>query len=114
MGYWQDERYFKNIDSEIRQSFIFQNIDPVNETISDEMMQTNSVSLHVRRGDYSSFGMSLIGEDYYCKAADIIKSAVKEPLFYIFSDDEYTARTIAEAAGIKYRLINHNRGKESY
>ena len=65
---------------------------PVNENfkdIIDEIKNTNSVALHIRRGDYVSyfhrFGMCSL--EYYRKAIQEIVSRVENPKFFIFSDD---------------------------
>lgn len=114
VGYWQDERYFKNVENLIREKFVFQNIDERNLKLAVEMLSCNSVSLHIRRGDYASSNMSLLGNDYYEKAVSYIKRNVESPLFYIFSDDKHEAERIAEKCRITYQLIDNNRGNDSY
>lgn len=114
-GYWQDERYFKDIENDVRIAFKFRNIDDFNKAIAQEMSNKCSVSLHVRRGDYTEFGMNLIGDDYYSEAIKYIRNSVVEmPFFYIFSDDAEIAKGIADKMGIKYSLITHNRDSDSY
>ena len=113
-GYWQDERYFKDVEEQVREAFVFQKIDEKNQYLAKEMVDGNSVSLHVRRGDYASFGMSMMGEEYYRNAVDYIMSCVETPHFYIFSDDVIAAEAMGEKIGVDYTLINHNKGQESY
>lgn len=114
-GYWQDERYFKEIELSVRDIFKFQNIDEHNKTIAQTMSKICSVSLHVRRGDYSEFGMNLIGEEYYSKAIEHIRETVgNELFFYIFSDDAEVAKRIADTMGIRYTMVSHNQGGDSY
>ena len=106
IGYWQDERYFKNVENLIREKFVFQNIDDENLNLAVEMLSCNSVSLHIRRGDYASSNMSLLNDDYYKNAVSYIKRKVESPMFYIFSDDKYEAERIAEKCKITYQLID--------
>ena len=113
-GYWQDERYFNKIEDKIRSVFTFKDIDDENNIIAQEIRQNNSVSLHVRRGDYAAFGMTILGKEYYCNAVEYIKSKVENPVFYIFSDDEAVAKTIAERCGKKSCIVNRNKGSDSY
>jgi hypothetical protein len=48
----------------------------------------NSVSIHVRRGDLKEFkDGKILAQEYYKKAIRFIKGNVKNPSFYIFSDD---------------------------
>ena len=92
-GRWQNEKYFKDIESDVRAAFRFRN--PLNAeavAIAKEIEATNSVSLHIRRGDYAAFkttqklwgGTDL---DYYHRAAKHIAAQIEHPQFYIFSDD---------------------------
>ena len=50
--------------------------------------KSNSVSLHVRRGDYLNLkNIGVLDVDYYIKAVEYIRKNVEKPTFYIFSDD---------------------------
>lgn len=113
-GYWQDERYFKDVERKVRETFVFREIDVENEVFGMEIKQRNSISLHIRRGDYAEFGMSIIGKNYYAHAVEYIKEKVETPFFYIFSDDPHEAENIAKELGIEYKLITHNRKENSY
>ena len=113
-GYWQDEQYFVDIQDVVRNSFNFVGVDERNDEIAKEMLSCNSVSLHIRRGDYNEFGMTLIGKDYYKNAIQYIKERVDNPVFYIFSDDIEESKAIADEMHINYQLISHNRGNSSY
>lgn len=113
-GYWQNEKYFKSIEKTVRDLFVFRNIDSTNEKIAKEMQGCESVSLHIRRGDYAEFGLYILEESYYKEAIKFIQSRYKMPIFYIFSDDMDESEKIANSLGIQYYLISHNRGKESY
>ncbi len=54
----------------------------------NSIKNSNSVSLHVRRGDYLKIkNINVLDVDYYMKAVDYIKKNVEKPMFYIFSDD---------------------------
>lgn len=88
MGYWQDKRYLTS-------DFIkFRNLtlSDKNKKILNEILSTNSVALHVRRGDYllpqykTIYG-NICTTEYYEKAIHIIKREISNPTFYIFSDD---------------------------
>jgi len=113
-GFWQDERYFKKVNNQVRNAFSFKDIDDFNMSIAHEMKNKNSVSLHIRRGDYAEYGMSFVDESYYRNAVKIISEKVQNPEYYIFSDDEKEAERIGRVLGISYRMINHNKGLESY
>lgn len=55
--------------------------------ISD-IKDTESVSIHFRRGDYVTNKSYLVLDlKYYYNAVELIRSKLKNPNFYIFSDD---------------------------
>ena len=97
-GYWQSEKYFKDIEPIIRQDFTIRDApDPENQKLAHTIANTNSVSLHVRRGDYVSnprilhkFGVCSL--DYYRSAVARIAEEVDDLHFFIFSDDIRWAR----------------------
>lgn len=92
-GYWQSERYFNDIPDIIRREFTLKTgIDNVNKPNYRLITSMNSVSIHVRRGDYVSdkkvnefHGICSI--EYYHKAIEQITKVISEPSFFVFSDD---------------------------
>lgn len=92
-GYFQSEYYFLKAETAIRSHFRFKN-PPAgkNEKLAEEISSCNSVSIHVRRGDYlSEINRGLFGNIctlyYYSNAISIIQKEITAPHFYIFSDD---------------------------
>lgn len=92
-GYYQSEKYFKDSELVIRREFTLKKpLDTVNEKMGKQISSCESVSVHVRRGDYISnpktnayHGTCL--QEYYCQAIDMIKDRLDNPCFYYFSDD---------------------------
>lgn len=92
-GYWQSEKYFLPIADIIRHEITLKTPPQgMNKEILQQINETLAVSLHVRRGDYVSnsaannyHGTSPL--EYYKAAVDHIAKRVKNPHFYIFSDD---------------------------
>lgn len=85
-GYWQDLIYIKEVEDELKE--IFKNnlfFNKKNE------IQGESVAVGFRRGDYLSKKNKKIYEEcplfYYKEAVTLIKEKIKNPVFYIFSDD---------------------------
>ncbi len=93
VGYWQSERYFKVIEDIIRRVFAFKtSLSARNQELADEIASCNAVSLHIRRGDYANNAKTnathgLCSLDYYKAAVHYISTRVKQPVFFIFSDD---------------------------
>lgn len=89
-GYWQSERYFKNCSTELRTLLRFKPGYVLCEAeLERRIINTNSVSVHVRRGDYVSLSAAnsfhgVCGPDYYRKAMALFPA---DTTFYVFSDD---------------------------
>ncbi|MGK2878251.1 MAG: alpha-1,2-fucosyltransferase [Solirubrobacterales bacterium] len=91
IGYWQSERYFGDIADELRAELQLPLKGELRK-IAESIQSTESVSIHVRRGDLISRPKfaKLHGSltlDYYNRAAALIADHVSNPRFFIFSDD---------------------------
>jgi len=92
-GYWQTEKYFKNIKKKLINDFaLARDISREDAALEEKIKNCNSVSLHVRRGDYvnnqnANKFHGLKGIDYYKKAIKIINKTYREFTIFIFSDD---------------------------
>lgn len=92
-GYWQNERYFIDIREALVKDFIpKKRISTEARNYLKAIVETNSVSLHIRRGDYvvnshTNSVHGVCGLDYYKRSIEHMKNKVFDPKFYIFSDD---------------------------
>jgi hypothetical protein len=92
-GYWQSEKYFIDIEDIIRKEFtIIIPQDAINQNTSEFIMGSESVSIHVRRGDYVSNEVTrhyhgTCPIEYYHSAIDMITEKIEEPHFCVFSDE---------------------------
>ncbi len=84
-GYFQSEKYFKNVEEEIRQDFTFKNEIAIP---CKHMMSTmdTPIALHIRRGDFliNSDNHHNLGLDYYEKCLSLFDD---DRNVIIFSDD---------------------------
>jgi hypothetical protein len=82
-GHWQNEEYFMNVWEEIRWA--------LKPKIVKHSLEPNSISVHVRRGDYlDAVNLKYHGvmdEDYYCRAVDYIYDFYPRMPVFVFSDD---------------------------
>lgn len=110
-GYWVTYKYCEAYKAELQKMFT-----PTYETsasfkkLQAEMQQTNSVSLHVRRGDYVALGICL-DVDYYRRAVDYMLQHVENPTFYVFSNDmdfckEFLKDIEAKIVFVKYDVVD--------
>lgn len=119
MGYWQSEKYFGANPQTVRDDFKFrQDLSGENSRLAEEIRNTQSVSLHIRRGDYASDPktrkvVSLCSLDYYRKAIEYVATRTDNPSFYVFSDD---MKWVRENLPIRFpcTYVEHNRQEESY
>lgn len=119
-GFYQTERYFEDHRDEVRKAFTFdmtqaneQSRALVERLADDE----NAVSIHVRRGDYllpqhaASMGGVCTGT-YYANALRMMGKRVKEPHYYVFSDDMDWVREHLPLPDAIY--VDWNKGADSW
>ena len=109
-GYWQDERYFKDVEKVIRDSFVITTPhDRENIRWAQILSESNAVCLHARRMNYK-FALPI---EYYHRAVEFLTQKISNPHFYCFSDDpEWILKNI----NIDYPLtvIDHNKEDRNY
>ena len=93
-GYWQNEKYFLNIEDELRAEMQLKDAprDAVKSALEQIESAENSVSVHVRRGDYTGLSRRqeiALPTDYYDRAIKYVESRVKSPHFFVFSDEPW-------------------------
>jgi len=115
-GYFQTERYFEHIRAELLERFRLKTqVDEKNAALIKKMQTENSVSIHVRRGDYTNSPFSLLSvEDYYQKAIDFILEKVEVPVFYIFTNDPEWVEDNFKVLQINKSIVTINYGNQSY
>jgi hypothetical protein len=107
-GYWQTEKYFQHITTEIKNSFRIKPDYtahlPTNNLAFDKYQ---SVSLHVRRTDYAVHPlMGMLTATYYYNAIDLLKQHYDNLKFYIFSDDIGWVKENLELARLDYVFVS--------
>lgn len=117
-GYWQSEKYFKDIRHIILEEFTFPvEVRKRTQELCEQMKRENSVSIHVRRSDYLTeqnakvYG-NICTEKYYENAIAYIEIQIENPYYYVFTDDLEWAR--GYFSGNNYTIVDQNRGKDSY
>jgi hypothetical protein len=92
-GRWQNEEYFKDIADDIKEAFRFRcSLTGEAKEFAEKVKSCNSVSLHVRRGDFATLktANALMGDtdlSYYERAVAYVGARVKDPVFFVISDD---------------------------
>lgn len=114
-GYWIHQGYHEQIAPSFPDMFQFPEFeDETNIRIASEMQKCNSVSIHVRHGDYEAAGLNVLGMDYYREAIKRIMERVDNPYFFIFSDEKREELEKMFADIPRKIIVSHNRGMESF
>jgi hypothetical protein len=92
-GYWQSEKYFKDVEGVIRSDLEF--VIPteiLSLALVSKIKSVNSVSVHIRVFDnIASDKTNNISKDYYVDAINKIEQLVSDPHYFIFSNDVQVA-----------------------
>lgn len=115
VGYFQCAQYYDNIRKDLLADFILKNEpNEKNSEILNLISSTNSVSLHVRRGDYVKLQdfFGLCDLDYYKSAINFIADKVENPHFFLFSDDVDWVKENLKI-DFPYTIVDFNHGKDS-
>ena len=114
-GYFQTDKYIREIESEIRDLYRFSTeLTDKEETL----LENNCVSIHIRGGDYltNEKDRKLFGDictsDYYKKAIQYMKENVKDPSFLIFTNDVDYSQEILDNE--QFKIIDWNKGENSF
>ncbi|WP_410501913.1 alpha-1,2-fucosyltransferase [Exiguobacterium acetylicum] len=120
-GYWQSYKYIEPVENIIKEQFQFKIDDfllnEVNKKTLSNILKTNSISVHVRRGDYyqgnniNKFG-NITTLKYYEKAFKKISTLVENPHYFIFSDDIEWCKKNLKEKNIHY--VDANKKENSF
>lgn len=119
-GFYQNERYFKDVEQEVRKAFTF------DESMFNERSQLclehlrrnpKSVSIHVRRGDYTEPKHWLkLGQyastTYFLNAIECMSKLLPGAQYYVFSDDLQWVRDNLPLENAIY--VDWNTGEDSW
>lgn len=119
-GYWQSEKYFKDVESQIRKDLtIIPPSDSTNRAIADQIARDEAVAVHVRffdepeprnkRTGPTATGNNASG-DYYYRAIKELERRVLSAHYYIFSDRPDDARARIPLPDERITLVHHNQG----
>ena len=118
-GYWMSPLYFNDFRNEIIKEFEFRPFDTKeNIELAPLLLRDNSVTIHIRRGDY--VGSNTLGGictlNYYRNAIQEARKIISNPVFFIFSNDsQWCIENLKDEFGnCEVHFISHNKGKESY
>lgn len=102
-GNWGNEIYFRDCKDEIIKMFSLKKGFSENAaTIYNAIKKKNTVSIHIRRGDYVRIGCA-IKPEYYIDAMNHIAERISNPEFFCFSEDIKWAQN--EFKELPYKIV---------
>lgn len=118
-GYFQTEKYFKDIEKQVRDAFMFRNYTPSDavKKWEQQIASCMAVSVHIRRGDYllpkhSHLYEGICDDRYYTDAIALIKEKYPDAVFFFFSND--TEWVKAHYSGPQYVVVEGNDEESGY
>ena len=117
-GYWQNYHYINTVDEEsLRKQFEFKNqiTESRNSQLLDIIKNKDSVSVHIRRGDYINNlnFQGICDEKYYNTSIDFINEKYTNVVFVVFSDDIEWCKNIFKN-NKNFLFVDWNKGADSY
>jgi hypothetical protein len=117
-GYWQSFKYFNLIEHAIRKDLTLKTNPWLNHKFLLDIQSSNSVSIHIRRGDYLIRKNIEIYSQciflYYEKAIESILSSVNNPHFFVFSNDiNWASNYLKTRYNVKMTFIDNKDYKEN-
>lgn len=103
-GYFESYKYFDDYKKEIINQFepIYE-IDENTKKTFEDIKKCNSVSLHIRRGDFENVGRT-ININYFKEQMEKMRKKVENPIFYLATQDEKVIEEFKNFADV--RVIN--------
>jgi hypothetical protein len=92
-GYWQSAKYFSEVSEKVSEIFgTPNNLSSQSNLMIDQIASTDSICIHIRRGDYVTNPIALkthglCSIDYYKEGIQSIAKDLSQPHCYVFSDD---------------------------
>ena len=97
-GYWQSWKYFSGVEKILKKELVLkEKFNTYFQKVEKKINNENSISLHVRRGDYLTAKISnvfpVLPASYYSEAINTIQKKEKAFSIFVFSDDIDWARS---------------------
>lgn len=119
-GYWQTYRYAEKIGQELANDLRPAGLlDAKSSEIISLATAGNSVSVHVRRGDYATLSAAnkyhgLLDLEYYENAIKRAEKTLGAPEFFVFSDDILWCAENLKFGNHPVHFVDHNTGADAW
>ena len=116
-GYWQHYSYFDEYKEIIRNEYKFQgSLSETAELIKNCIINNNSVSMHIRRGDYlkEKDYIGICDVEYYRSAIEYINRHSPNAHYFIFSNDMEWCKEFITPLLSRYTCVDCHTKDDSY
>lgn len=100
-GYFQAERFFSQYSEKIKHELRVKKISFAS-SFYDKIVGSDSVCIHIRRGDYCQQNLIICDLVYFKKAITLMKRKLDNPQFFVFSDDINWVKDNLNISGLNY------------
>ncbi len=109
-GYFFSRDYFKEYEEVIRKELLRPDlISEKNQALLSQIHATNSVCLHMRYGDFLNErfinDLYVCGEEYYQEGVRLACRDLKDPVFYVFTDEIERVEKFLFPEGVNYVIV---------
>ena len=120
-GYFQSHLYFSGFEPMIKDLFLFStdSLDVLNKDLLVKIKNTNTISVHIRRGDYVEDKVTqefhgCCSLEYYFNAIKILTGLYKDYTLVFFSDDGDWVKEQFESLTHSKIFVDNNKGENSW
>lgn len=121
IGYFQSYKYFVGFEGFVRQLFSFpvDALDEINKELLIKIKNSNSIAIHIRRGDYVNDKMTAeyhgsCSLDYYLEGIKLLASKKEDFTLVFFSDDSDWVKEQFDDLPYSKIIIDHNKAENSW
>lgn len=97
-GYFQGEQYFSDVKAQLKEQFsVRHELCETAKIYAQQIQNSNAVAFHIRLGDYKNAAntdLDVCSAAYYRRAIAYICENVKDPTFFVFTNDAEQAKQI--------------------
>lgn len=114
-GYWQSEKYFKDIEGTIREDLFLEPLkDDNNAMMADKIRSCMAVAVHVRFFDQpGAASINNAPNKYYHSAIKLMEQFAPNAHYFLFSDQPEAARTDLPVPDDRITIVAHNKSDKN-
>ena len=85
-------------------------VSEINQKMLNQIMSTESVAVHIRRGDFVKLGLVVCDIPYYKRCMNKMAGLIQNPTFFVFSDDINWVKENLADTEYKVVFVDNNNG----